>query len=139
METVHLPRTLVNRLLHLAQETPEREVCGLIAATNGIPDRCHPVCNVADDPARRFLLDAGEQIDLLRRLRENGQELFAVFHSHPAAPALPSREDVDKAAYPEALYLIVSLGTQGVLELRGFRHDEAAGRYAEVDLRLGDA
>lgn len=138
MDTVHLPRALVNQLLHLAQETPEREVCGLIAAKNGIPDRCHPVRNVADDPARRFLLDAGEQIDVLRRLRENGQELFAVFHSHPAAPALPSSEDTDMAAYPEALYLILSLGTKGVLELRAFRLDTTSKRFDEVNLRLGE-
>jgi len=139
VSTVHLSRPLVNQLLHLAQESPDREVCGLIGAKAGIPETCHPVLNVADDPARRFLLDAGEQIAVLRELREGGEELFAIFHSHPAAPAFPSAEDVNMAAYPEALYLIVSLGTRGVLELRGFRPEKETGRLEEVNLRLGDA
>lgn len=138
MNTVHLPRPLVNQLLHLAQESPDREVCGLVSAKAGIPETCHPVCNVASDPARHFLLDAEEQIAVLRKLREGGEKLFAIFHSHPSAPAFPSAEDVDMAAYRDALYLIISLGTKGVLELRGFCLGKGARRFEEVNLRLGD-
>jgi len=68
-------------------------------------------------------------------MRERGEELFAIFHSHPAAPAEPSALDMAQAGYPDALYLIVSLGTCGVLELRGFRI-EASGGFAEVPLQL---
>lgn len=139
MNTVHLPRQLVNRLLHLAQESPECEVCGLISAKEGIPEQFHPVRNVAGDPARHFLLDAGEQIAVLRMLRERGEELFGIFHSHPDAPAFPSAEDVDMAGYPDALYLIVSLGTKGVLELRGFRLEPDTNRFKEANLRLTGA
>lgn len=138
MDTVHLPRPLINHLLHLAQESPEREVCGLISAKEGIPEHFHPVRNVAEDPVRHFLLDAGEQIAVLRRLRERGEELFGIFHSHPEAPAFPSAEDTGMAAYPDALYFIASLGTKGVLELRGFRLEREAKRFEEVNLRLGD-
>lgn len=137
-EVVHLPRPLVNQLLHLAQDAPDREVCGLIGARDGLPNQRHPVRNIADDPARHFLLDAGEQIAILRELRERGEELFAIFHSHPDAPAVPSAEDVDMAAYPQALHLIISLGTKGVLEMRGFRLDSGARRFEEVSLLLGD-
>jgi proteasome lid subunit RPN8/RPN11 len=138
MDTVHIPRPLVNHLLHLAQESPECEVCGLISAREGIAEQFHPVRNVADDPARHFLLDAGEQIAVLRTLRERGETLFGIFHSHPDAPALPSAEDTGMAAYPDALYFIASLGTKGVLELRGFRLEEKTSRFEEVNLRLGD-
>ena len=54
-------------------------------------------------------------------MRENGEELFAIYHSHPHAPATPSATDLQQAAYPTALYLIISLNTKGVLELQGFR------------------
>lgn len=136
MNAVLLPRQLVNRLLHLAQESPEREVCGLIAAREGVPGQFHPLRNVADDPSRRFLLDAGEQIAVLRMLRERGEELFGIFHSHPDAPAFPSAQDVDMAGYPDALYLIVTLGTRGILELRGFRLEPDAKCFREANLRL---
>jgi proteasome lid subunit RPN8/RPN11 len=46
--------------------------------------------------------------------------LFAIYHSHPDTPPLPSAEDLAQAAYPEAFYLIVSLATKGTLQLRGF-------------------
>jgi proteasome lid subunit RPN8/RPN11 len=69
-------------------------------------------------------------------MRERGEELFAIFHSHPQAPAEPSATDLELAAYPDALYLIVSLNTKGVLELRGFRID-ASRAVEEVELLLG--
>lgn len=118
---IELPRALVNQILHHAQASPELEVCGLIGAKGGVPHSCHPVANAAADPARRFQLDPGGQVDAMRRIREAGEALFAIFHSHPSAPAEPSPADLAEAAYPEALYLVVSLNTKGVLEMRGFR------------------
>lgn len=136
MSTVKLPRTVVNRLLAHAQQNPGREVCGLISARDGAPLRVYPVVNVADDPARLFRMDPRGQIDALRTMRENGEELFAIYHSHPDAPPLPSQRDLEEAGYPEALYLIVSLGTKGVLEMRGYRLRD--GRMEDVELEMGD-
>lgn len=135
IQSIEIPRTLVNQILHLAQESPEREVCGLVGVKNGNPTHCYPVRNVASNPEDHFLLDAGEQIDAMRRMRESGEELFAIFHSHPATIAEPSVADLEQAEYPDALYLIIALGTKGVLELRGFRLD-AARRFLEVPLSL---
>lgn len=132
---IDIPRTLVNQILHHVQEFPEREVCGLIGGKNGIPTQCYPVKNVARHPECRFLLDACEQIESMRRMRERGEELFAIFHSHPCSGAEPSAEDLQQADYPEALYLIISLGTKGVLELRAFRLGESRV-FSEVPLRL---
>lgn len=134
-----LPRTLANQLLHLAQISPDQEVCGLLAAKNGVARSCYPIANVANAPQRRFQLDPQGQIDAMRRMREKGETLFAVFHSHPTAPAQPSAEDAAQAAYPEALYLITSLNTQGVLELRGFLWNASAAAFSEVTLHLGDS
>ena len=118
--TVELPRALVNQILHHAQSCPDLEVCGLVGARDGRPRTCYPVANAADAPQTRFQLDPQGQIAAMRQIRERGESLFAVFHSHPAAPAEPSAADLAGAAYPEALYLVVSLDTKGVLELRGF-------------------
>jgi len=133
---IALPRHLVNQLLHYAQASPEQEICGLIGGKHGQPTTCYPIRNTADDPERRYRLDPEQHIGVLRAMREKGEELFAIFHSHPTAPAEPSATDLELAAYPEALYLIVSLDTQGVLELRGFRID-GEKRAVEVELLLG--
>jgi [CysO sulfur-carrier protein]-S-L-cysteine hydrolase len=120
-EEIQIPRKLTNQLLHLAQISPEFEICGLIGSKNGLPTHCYPIKNTAEVPRQRFLLDAGQQISAMAKMRELGEELFAIYHSHPTSPALPSSHDLELAAYPEALYLIISLNTKGILEMRGFK------------------
>lgn len=135
---IRLPRKLTNQLLHLAQQSPEAEVCGLVGAdADGVPTTCYPVTNSASTPANRFLLDAEQQIAAVKSMREKGESLFAIYHSHPHAPAVPSATDIEQAAYPEAVHLIISLNTQGVLELRAFRI--AGQAVAELGLSLIEA
>ena len=133
---IQIPRKLTNQLLHLAQLSPDLEICGLVSSKNGLPIHCYPVTNVADHPQQRFLLDAGQQISAMAKMRELGEDLFAIYHSHPAAPALPSTHDLELAAYPDALYLIISLNTKGVLEMRGFKIDRKIA--VEIPLSLSD-
>ena len=121
MENITLPRQLVNQILHQAQSSPETEICGLVAAKDGRPTRCIQVDNIAEEPRRLFAMDPARQINAQRGIRERGEELFGIYHSHPHSPAQPSFTDLEQAGYPEALYIIVSLNTKGVLEMRGFR------------------
>lgn len=126
MSEVKLPRTLINGILTHAQHSPESEVCGLIASKAHGGFQVYPVANVAIEPDHLFQMDPAAQIDAMRRMREAGEELFAIYHSHPHAPAEPSARDLAEAAYPDALYLIISLNTKGVLELQGFRLQQGA-------------
>jgi proteasome lid subunit RPN8/RPN11 len=121
--TLHLPRKIVNQLLDHARRSPEVEICGLISARNGKAERCIRIANVAATPACRYAMDPGRQIEALREIRERGETLYAIYHSHPSSPAAPSAIDIREAGYPEVHYLIVSLNTKGVLEMRGFRID----------------
>jgi len=134
MERIILPRHLVNHILHQAQVSPHTEVCGLITAKQGRPQRCIPVPNVSDQPQRLFAMDPKSQIDALRNVREQNEELFGIYHSHPHSPAEPSDTDLDQAGYPDALYVIVSLNTKGVLEMRGFRLKD--GKAEQVQLEI---
>lgn len=129
-----IPRKLTNQLLHLAQLSPDTEVCGLIANKNGIPTTCYPITNVAKQPEQRFLLDAKEQIAAMAAMREQGEELFAIYHSHPKAPAEPSSYDLEAATYAQALYLIISLNIKGVLEIRGFKISQQKAEEAVLTL-----
>ncbi|MEQ1557316.1 MAG: M67 family metallopeptidase [Methyloglobulus sp.] len=131
---IQIPRKLTNQLLHLAQLSPGEEICGLVGSQKGLPVTCYPVANVAELPRQRFLLDAKQQIAAMADMRENGEDLFAIYHSHPNAPAQPSTYDLEAAAYPDALYLIISLNIKGVLEMRGFKISQQNAR--EVVLTL---
>lgn len=120
-EHIQIPRKITNQLLHLAQISPNLEVCGLIGSKNGLPSSCYPIKNTAEQPQQRFQLNAEQQISAMAKMRDQGEQLFAIYHSHPSAPATPSATDLELAAYPEALYLIISLNTKGILEMRGFK------------------
>ena len=120
MYAVELPRAIVNQLLHHAQQSSDSEVCGLIGGKGGVPSRCYPIANIASAPRRLFAMDPAQQIAAMRSMREHGEELFAIYHSHPFSPPIPSAADLAQANYPETLYLIISLQTQGVLEMQGF-------------------
>jgi proteasome lid subunit RPN8/RPN11 len=135
-ELITLPRTLVSQLFSLVQGSPTQEVCGLVGGRAGVPLRCYPVANVSEDAERRFDMDPAEQIRAMRKMRERGEDLVAIYHSHPSGSCQPSPIDIAQAAYPEALYLIISLGTRGVLEMRGFRMDGSGMR--EIELETGN-
>ncbi len=120
-EQIQIPRKITNQLLHLAQISPDLEICGLIGSKNGLPSSCYPVKNCAEQPQQRFQLDAAQQISAMAKMRDQGEQLFAIYHSHPTTPATPSNTDLKLASYPEALYLIISLNTKGILEMRGFK------------------
>ncbi|MBT3506280.1 MAG: M67 family metallopeptidase, partial [Methylococcales bacterium] len=91
---IRIPRRITNELLHLAQLSPTKEVCGLVGSKAGIPHRCYPVDNIAECPEQRFLLDAQQQIQAMTTIRERGEDFFAIFHSHPTSPAIPSETDI---------------------------------------------
>ncbi len=120
-EEFQLPRSMTNQLLHLAQLSPEEEICGLIGAKEGIANTCYPIKNIAKQTKTRFYMDEKQQISAMSTIRAKNETLFAIYHSHPTAPATPSPTDIELAAYPDALFLIISLNTKGVLEIRGFR------------------
>lgn len=134
METLELPRPLVNTILSQAQQSPNNEICGLIGGRDGHAEHCYPVDNAALDQARRFQMDPREQIEAMRQMRDNDEALIAIYHSHPRAPALPSETDLAEASYPEAVYLIISLNTVGVLEMAAFRIKD--NQANEITLQL---
>jgi len=67
-------------------------------------------------------------------MREKQQELFAIVHSHPNASAVPSQRDIEKNGYKDVYYIIISLNTKGVLEMRAYVQDKES--MQEIDLIL---
>ncbi|KAF3982805.1 MAG: M67 family metallopeptidase [Methylococcales symbiont of Hymedesmia sp. n. MRB-2018] len=120
-EEFQLSRKITTQLLHWSQLSPSEEICGLIGAKNNSAMTCYPIDNNANHPETRFNLDEKQQISAFAKMRDNKETLFAIYHSHPTTAAIPSKTDIDLAAYPDAIYLIISLNTKGVLEMRGFK------------------
>jgi len=116
-------------IAHARDDAP-REACGLIAGRDGALRliRCR---NAHPTPVSRYLLDPQDQIAAFRDFEARGEELVAIYHSHPLSQPYPSPTDRAEAHYPEALYLLVSLRT-AVPELHAFRIND--GFVREIPL-----
>ncbi len=134
IKDIQLSRQITNQLLHQAQLTPDLEICGLIGAINGQATSAYPIKNIAPTPETRFQLDPKQQITTFSDMRDKNEELFAIYHSHPSTPAIPSITDIEQAAYPEAAYLIISLNTKGVLEICGYKIIEKSVKQLKLSL-----
>jgi proteasome lid subunit RPN8/RPN11 len=119
-QTLFLPRPLVNKILAHAQQHPDIEVCGLIGNDSENNKNYYRIDNVSKNPSYRFVMAAPQQIKAMKKMREKQQELFAIVHSHPTTNAQPSLLDIKESSYKDAYYIIISLNTKGVLEMRAF-------------------
>lgn len=137
MTDITFPRPLVQKLLAHAQSQPHQEVCGLISSQHGQPVRHYPIPNCAADPSCQFMLDEVGQLAAQKTMRNAGETVFAVYHSHPTAPAVPSAADIAECGYPELLYCVISLNTKGVLEMTGWQlPSTTAGTAQPVRLKI---
>jgi proteasome lid subunit RPN8/RPN11 len=114
---------------HAAAARP-RECCGVLLGRGDDIIEAVAARNLADDP-NRFLVDPKAHIDARRDGRARGLEVVGFYHSHPHSGALPSVTDLAEAAYPELLYLIVSVDREPA-EVRAFRLGR--GNFDEIPL-----
>jgi proteasome lid subunit RPN8/RPN11 len=129
---MRIPKAIYEELLEHAREDAPNECCGLIGGEDGVAKTVYRARNAEASPLR-YNLDPQDQFRIMTEMEESGEELAAIYHSHTASPAYPSQTDINLAAYPDALYLIVSLA-EGEKNLRGFRIVD--GEVTEVGLDL---
>ena len=134
MNSIEIPIENVNQILAHAQNGDEAEICGFIAAKNDRICKIYPVANIATSPTCFYRMDEKQQIDAMRKMREAGETLFGIYHSHPSSEAKPSVTDIKDASYPEAVYFIVSLNTVGVLEMRCFNLKDGVVNELELSV-----
>ena len=106
---------------HARDEAP-REACGLLAGRGGGITRLIRCANVHPTPTSRYVIDPREQLRAFRTIDAAGEELVAIYHSHPVSQPYPSPTDRAEAHYPNAFYILVSLRTRQP-EVRAFRID----------------
>jgi proteasome lid subunit RPN8/RPN11 len=118
---IRITRPLAIQLLALAQQAPLYEICGLVGAVDALPVTVYPTGNTAINTDSAFEMDPQDQIRALKTMREKGETLFAIYHSHPHSPPAPSTRDLENIGYPDAYQLIISLNIKGVLEMRAYK------------------
>jgi proteasome lid subunit RPN8/RPN11 len=131
MTTLTSPQ--LEKIFAYAAAADPNECCGLIGGEGGTVRSLYPMRNVAP---KAFISYEAAPEDLFvaqRQMRERGEELIAIYHSHPrSADPTPSETDVRLAYYPQAVYFIVGLaGPQPVI--RAFRISEREAHWEEVE------
>ena len=108
---------------HARQEFPN-ECCGLLAGRQGSVEFLCRGQNIDQSPYT-YRLDPREQLQFFKEIDAREQELLGIYHSHTQSEAYPSRTDVAKAYYQEAVYVIVSVrepsAPREAMDVRAFR------------------
>jgi len=126
-----LPVGLRDQIVAHARESRPEECCGLIAGRGGAATRLIQCANAHPTPVFRYAIDPREQLAAFRSMDDAGEELLAIYHSHPASQPYPSPTDRAEWHYPDALAVLVSLRATEP-ELHAYRI--ADGAVTEVRL-----
>jgi [CysO sulfur-carrier protein]-S-L-cysteine hydrolase len=131
---MRIPRDLLEEIVVHAQDEAPNECCGLIAGSDGQAIRVHRARNEFASPMR-FNVHPQDLFRITTEIEGRGEELAAIYHSHPRSEAYPSQTDINLAAnWPDPVWLICSLaGSEPVV--RAFRIRD--GGVEEVELDVG--
>jgi proteasome lid subunit RPN8/RPN11 len=124
----------LNKMFEVAREAEPRECCGLIGGSeDGKAQTIYALRNVAADKVVSYEAAPEDLFAAQRQMRERGEQLLAIYHSHPrASEPAPSETDVRLAYYPQAIYLIIGLaGAEPVM--RAFRISERDDSWEQVE------
>ena len=130
---MRIPRSMLDRIVAQARDEAPNECCGMIAARDGTAITLHPARNAAASPLR-YEIDGMEQYRIQSAIEDAGDDLGAIYHSHTRSAPLPSQTDINRAFYPDALYIIV--GVKGPEDdVRAFTIVD--GQVSEAVLEVG--
>jgi proteasome lid subunit RPN8/RPN11 len=139
MPTIHLRREHLEAMIAHAREAAPAECCGLVGGSSGSPaSSLYRLRNVTSEPEVRYEAAPEDLFAAQRQMRERGEELLAIYHSHPrAVEPSPSETDIRQAFYPSATYLIIGLGGSGPV-IKAFNISEREHRWHPVEYEIVD-
>src|SRR6185503_10064473 len=139
MPTLRLLREHLDAMIAHAREVAPAECCGLIGGSHEQHARTiYRLRNVTTNPELAYEAAPEDLFAAQRQMRERGEELLAIYHSHPRAiDPSPSETDVRLAYYPSAKYLIIGLGGLNAV-IKAFLISEREQRWQQVEYEIAD-
>ena len=109
LDHLEIPVLLYKHIFELAGQASPKECVGFLA---GISARrvsaVFPLSNIASNAAGFYLAEPVGVIRALRAIKNQHLELVGIYHSHPQHEAVPSKTDLEKAAW-DVPYLILDV------------------------------
>jgi proteasome lid subunit RPN8/RPN11 len=107
---LRISRQLLDEVVAHARDEAPNECCGMIAAADGLAIAVHRARNAARTPKLRYEMDGQDQHNIFMAIEDAGNEIGAIYHSHPRSEPVPSQTDINLAKWwPDPLYVIVGL------------------------------
>jgi proteasome lid subunit RPN8/RPN11 len=130
---MRIPQSMIDEMVAHAREDLPNECCGLIGGVDGEAQTLYRARNAFASPFS-YRVDPGDQYRIIEKeMRDRGEELVAIYHSHTKSPAYPSQTDLNEAvSWPEQVYLIVSLADPEAPDVKAFWLKDK--KIAEADL-----
>lgn len=120
---------VVQMVSHALREKP-LEACGVVAGRDGAARWIAEMTNAAKSSVE-FHAEPRQQLEVFERIEREGLELVGIYHSHPATDEAPSQNDIERAFYPSAVQIIVSLaGSEPVVA--GYRIEDGKTDVVEI-------
>ena len=133
VEIVEIPDEAMRLMVAHARAWAPNEACGLVAGVGDVVTKVYELANVDPGP-NRFTLDPAEQFAALQDAETNGWEILGTFHSHPAAPPIPSQTDIDGGGDPAWVNVIVGVEDDRIA-VRAYRYVDGAASSVEIERR----
>jgi proteasome lid subunit RPN8/RPN11 len=114
---LNVPQFIVDEMIHHARLEWPNECCGLLAGMilehsdgprRGVVSHRFGLRNALASPTR-FRSSPESMFQAMRSINALNLDVLAVYHSHPANEAVPSRYDQDECYDPHVVNLIISL------------------------------
>jgi len=105
-------------LSHVQAHWPE-EACGILGGPSAQVERVYMIENIRHSRTD-YYMDPTQQVAAMLEIEAAGWDVSGIFHSHPSGPPRPSPTDIDRALYPDAVYIILAPADGPAWSLRGF-------------------
>ena len=131
--TITLPRSIHDEIIAHALEGAPEEICGILGGRDGVATELVRGRNEATNRIMDYWVD-GQTLLKQFDFEDRGEEMIAIYHSHPVDEAYPSATDARNAFYPDAVYIICSLLQPDRPVIRAYRliSDELPARPASL-------
>ncbi len=99
MKTIELPGSILSEITLQARNEAPRECCGILGGAGSIAKTRYPLNNEAAHPEKEYFASPQDLFRAMRAMRAAGEEMVAIYHSHPNGSAIPSQTDLELAFY----------------------------------------
>jgi proteasome lid subunit RPN8/RPN11 len=118
---MRIARSLIDEIVAHAREDLPNECCGLVGGSDDMARSVYRARNEFASPLSYRIAGEDQYRIIEKEMRDRGEDLLAIYHSHTKSAAYPSQTDLNEAvSWPEQVYVIVSLADPESPEVKAY-------------------